>query len=350
MLGLAQAGRPMLDRATCFYTKTDVELDDETLRALAGASDGELGLTRDIIVEAARAGGCDGDRIERAETQGTFHRLYRVHHQGRPAILKIGLFAFCAPAMAGAARAINAAHAAAIPVPALLGGDLTLCLFSFPFQIQEQAPGEMLAGFDVNEQRVREALSATAKIIAQLHEVRGEGFGLLAAECALAGLDQDWASYVWRRGEAHLARCHDAGLVSSDEAKQALLALERVGRWSVVPRLLHGDLGSRNIFVEEGRLAALIDWEDALVGEPLFDLAFFASFHPERRHDAIIDAYAIDRPLTDYDMLRFWTYFLRIALSKTVQRLRFGIEDSPGRVPASRRIQLALGRISECAS
>jgi aminoglycoside phosphotransferase (APT) family kinase protein len=38
-------------------------------------------------------------------------------------------------------------------------------------------------------------------------------------------------------------------------------------------RLVHGDFWPGNILWREGRLAAVIDWEDAEVGNPLYDLA-----------------------------------------------------------------------------
>ena len=37
--------------------------------------------------------------------------------------------------------------------------------------------------------------------------------------------------------------------------------------------LLHGDLWSGNMVWRDGRLVAVIDWEDAAVGDPLVDLA-----------------------------------------------------------------------------
>jgi aminoglycoside phosphotransferase (APT) family kinase protein len=39
------------------------------------------------------------------------------------------------------------------------------------------------------------------------------------------------------------------------------------------PVLLHGDYWPGNILWQQGRLAGVIDWEDARVGDPLFDLA-----------------------------------------------------------------------------
>ena len=92
----------------------------------------------------------------------------------------------------------------------------------------------------------------------------------------------------------------------------------------------------------KGRITCLIDWEDAVAGDPLFEVAFWATFHPERRWDAFFAGYRKDPLETPEDRLRFWLYFLRIALMKTVLRHRLGCTDPPGRTPASQRIQRAL--------
>ncbi|MGN7356366.1 phosphotransferase family protein [Paenibacillus sp. SAF-054] len=40
------------------------------------------------------------------------------------------------------------------------------------------------------------------------------------------------------------------------------------------PRLVHWDLWSGNVFVDQGRITAIIDWERALWGDPLFEYYF----------------------------------------------------------------------------
>jgi aminoglycoside phosphotransferase (APT) family kinase protein len=50
-------------------------------------------------------------------------------------------------------------------------------------------------------------------------------------------------------------------------------ALARVGRFSSSPALLHGDYWPGNVLWHEGRLAAVLDWEDAAVGDRLSDVA-----------------------------------------------------------------------------
>ncbi len=54
--------------------------------------------------------------------------------------------------------------------------------------------------------------------------------------------------------------------------KTHLSALTATG-YSDNPRLLHGDFWPANIIWQSGRIAAVIDWEDAAVGDPLSDVA-----------------------------------------------------------------------------
>jgi aminoglycoside phosphotransferase (APT) family kinase protein len=50
-------------------------------------------------------------------------------------------------------------------------------------------------------------------------------------------------------------------------------AAERCGPFAGPPRLLHGDFWPGNVLWHHGRLAAVLDWEDAALGDPLSDLA-----------------------------------------------------------------------------
>jgi len=36
---------------------------------------------------------------------------------------------------------------------------------------------------------------------------------------------------------------------------------------------VHGDFGSNNVLVEAGRISGLIDWSEAMAGDPLYDVA-----------------------------------------------------------------------------
>jgi Ser/Thr protein kinase RdoA (MazF antagonist) len=113
--------------------------------------------------------------------------------------------------------------------------------------------------------------------------------------------------------------------------------------------LLHGDLGSHNVLTDGDRLLGLIDWEDALSGDPVYDLAFWATFHLPERHAAFLAGYRELRPLPDDFPVRFWLYFVRILLAKAVHRRRFGYPDRPDRPTAAHRIRDALANLVRVA-
>jgi Ser/Thr protein kinase RdoA (MazF antagonist) len=149
---------------------------------------------------------------------------------------------------------------------------------------------------------------------------------------------------LWLNLGRHLQTCCRIGAVDSEEARQieAAFAAHRSLLNDIEPALLHGDLGNHNIFAADDTVSAIIDWEDCLAGDPIFDVAFWATFHPPRRHAAFLAGYkAVNKLPHDFEA-RFWLYFLRIALSKTVLRHRLGLKDHPDRPKASLRIQQGL--------
>lgn len=110
------------------------------------------------------------------------------------------------------------------------------------------------------------------------------------------------------------------------------------------PRLLHGDCGPHNAIVSPDGGIGMFDWEDAVLGDPLFEVALWATFNPPRRWKWFFQGYF--EAAWEPNFL-FWAYFLRISLAKTVVRIRFGYHDVPGREPAHERIHRALHALAQ---
>jgi hygromycin-B 4-O-kinase len=180
-----------------------------------------------------------------------------------------------------------------------------------------------------------------------VHAIRGARAGPLSLvqlrSGTIAGLHTSWREFMHLRLEEHLRECAAMGALSAAEAAcadQAFSGPLMAGAASGA--LLHGDPGGHNFIMSGDTVAGVIDWEDAMVGDPLFELASMCTFHPERRHAAILEGHGTTLAAGSPALGRFWLYFLRIALAKTVHRQRFGYADAPGRTPAASRIQLAL--------
>jgi aminoglycoside phosphotransferase (APT) family kinase protein len=283
--------------------------------------------------------------------QGTFHNILEFDAGGRAYVLKanaIGavhrdLQTACEPWIGQRLQGMS------VPGPAVRLVDVTCQRVPFEFAVHEKAQGQSLRDFDHDDALIAPHLQRFAQMLARLHAVALEKYGWLDVQAPWAGdeargLFDDWESYVRLRLSDHVDVCRRIGAVNDDEASRVHHYFDAV--LSAAPKavgsLLHGDPGNHNVYVDGANIRALLDWEDALVGDPLFDLALLAGFHPPRRHALIFDAYQQVRPFDADWQARFWLYFLRIALARTVHRFRFGVADRADRPKASLRIQQGL--------
>ncbi len=242
---------------------------------------------------------------------------------------------------------------AGVNAPAILACDLSRSIVSTDLQIQALAPGHCLREFDHDDSLISPFFPAVAGALASVGSVAVQGAGPIDVSVSrdqlLTGLHPTWSEFLTLRLADHAGLCLAAGLI--DRAEQAKIDRAFENLLPAASRqplgLVHGDPGNHNVFVDGERIT-LIDWEDALAGDPLMDLANWATFHPERRWPTFFASIPGTGPSSGdetQDSL-FWLYFLRLALAKTAHRLRFGTPDAPGRPPASRRIQRALDALA----
>lgn len=224
------------------------------------------------------------------------------------------------------------------PVPFV---DTSRYLVPFDFSIQIAAKGTSLADLR-DETEIRAALAKAAESLRAFHETRLEGYGTLDPRPLFEpspgqprGLFDSWEAYLNSRLSEHVHLCYAAKVIKADEATRIETLLARAPG-DFTPVLLHNDLSSGNIRVGP---SGFIDWSDAIAGDPVFDLAGWCAFHMPERHETILRAYGAEADE------RFWLYFLRIVLARTVHRQRFAQPDDPRYPPASHRIQLALSKL-----
>jgi len=215
------------------------------------------------------------DRGEPAEvtirgraTVGLSQETWFVDVAGRDAVLRL-------PTASSGTRAILTQRAALqavagrVPVPALYwyddGADNP---FGAPFLVMERIAGEVPVGWHVVPEPERTALAEQAiDVLAALHTVdpaavRHDGAG--ATELA----------FYQRR----LARFDPLPPV----LQGALWWLARNAPPPVEGVFAHGDFRMGNLLIDSGRIAGVLDWEMAGVGDPLADLAwcFIATWEP----------------------------------------------------------------------
>ncbi|MEQ8691366.1 MAG: phosphotransferase, partial [Pseudomonadales bacterium] len=85
------------------------------------------------------------------------------------------------------------------------------------------------------------------------------------------------------------------------------------------PKLLHGDYWPENILWQGDRIAAVLDWEDAAIGDPLSDVAAAGlelryKFGVQAMHE-FTRAYAAHQPL-DSRRLALWRIYVAAAAQR----------------------------------
>ena len=154
-------------------------------------------------------------------------------------------------------RLLKIVRAAGIPAPLPLFLDASCELFEIPYLVVSFVEGET----DFDQVDITKNLEVMAEQLAAIHRVDWSPVDLSflpAQEMSVARRLREQPDELDER-------------LSEGRIREALKA-----RWpplaSNVAGLLHGDYWPGNILWQNGELAAVIDWEDAAIGDPLADL------------------------------------------------------------------------------
>ncbi|OWJ64154.1 hypothetical protein BWR60_26215 [Inquilinus limosus] len=160
----------------------------------------------------------------------------------------------------------------ALPIPEILrverrADGLALCL-------SRRAPGTTLQELD--DAGLALTVAPTAAVLEAIGaaDLAGTG-GYGRFDATGRGAQASWQSFLreplgWGglpAGDGTIGRILD---------RLAALA----GRCPEERRLVHGDFGSNNVLAEGGRITGVIDWSEALFGDPLYDVANILFWRP----------------------------------------------------------------------
>jgi len=180
--------------------------------------------------------------------------------------------------------------------------------------------------------------------LARVHGIALPGFGMLAGTETLQGAHASWREAFTIRLDETVQYLVQHSLLTHEEAtriKSMFDIHEALERSASV--LLHGDFHPANIIINEvaGSIAGAVDLSQAKVGDPLFDLAFYATYVSPEIFAAFLEGYG--KELTEADQRALALYSLRIYLSKAKLRKRFGYE---ARIPVAQQgIRRALAEL-----
>ena len=108
-----------------------------------------------------------------------------------------------------------------------------------------------------------------------------------------------WSRTAQRRYADKLRRCLELGVIDAElaDAVRRRWVADAAALEAVTPTLIHRDLQPGNIVVRSGRLAAVIDFEQSRIADPLYDLVKLSEWifplHPAVA-PALYEAYGLD--------------------------------------------------------
>ncbi len=180
------------------------------------------------------------------------------------------------------AYSANCARQAGLPVPAILAEGKDDQLPGQDWFVMDRANGQTWESVAQSDEQRARTLDDIGLYFALLHSVKMNNYGPL--EPGLGGRYPLWSS--WLRVE--LLSCSQPLVQKGYLPPDFMSMTEDVLRAlvpdldNVPPSLLHGDLGDREVFVDpgSGAVTAIVDWGDALSGDPLYDFARFVAGGP----------------------------------------------------------------------
>lgn len=191
-------------------------------------------------------------------------------------------------------RLLEILHSAGLPTATPYALDASRELFATPVIVIEYIEGETILApasiADLMPQFVRQLM--------QIHQIDRARFDL----SFLPSQTDTWAKQISAR---------PAQLDDSLEEGRIRDTLESVWPWPQgnATVLLHGDYWPGNVLWRDGRLAGIVDWEDAALGDPLADIAISRldilwAFGSEAMH-RFAREYAAGAPI-DLTNLPYW--------------------------------------------
>ena len=170
--------------------------------------------------------------------------------------------------------------------------------------------------------------------VARWQAVQPPGFGpfdpaVLRRENRLEGFHPRYEDYFFLHLDRHLRFLVERGFLPEPAADEMQAEIERHCGLLALEQgcLVHKDLALWNILGTETEIAAFIDWDDAISGDPLDDLSLLGCFHDAAFLAARVGWLSQRSPAAARHRRRFWLHLLRNMIVKSVIRVGAGYFD-----------------------
>lgn len=314
----------MHPRANIFYWKCDNPLDSAQQKRLylAGKYDDVMMATTAEAIAAEYFKG-KADSVKPLGAAGN-HFVYLAQKGDRNVLLRTDDGLTKDVYMDVESAVMQLAATAGVPVPQVYGGDQSCRKFPVRYQILEYINYPALSAQTITEPLVIAAESG--EILAKMHSVKTAGYGFFESGGRLVGIDQSLRGYFDKRLEDHFGYLASHRLITPVEENEiARLLSGGADLLNRVPGVLvHRDFAFWNLLGTPQKIHAVIDWDDAVSGDPADDFGILCCFHEPEFIEAALTVYGRTHCVDDEFRARVALHALRNMLWKTVIRHRLG--------------------------
>ena len=233
---------------------------------------------------------------------------------------------------------------AGVRTPKVFGCDASRSRVSFAWQALERisAP-DLNQWFKQGTLEVPKIAFDIGVAVAKWQAITLEGFGILewSAQSSernegletpephrgLCGPHSTYADYFHLRLDEHLHFPTHRGFLANAYEIRAEIEHHRPLLDLAQGCLVHKDLALWNILGTRDEIAAFIDFDDSIAGDPMDDLSLLACFHDAAFLHRAFEGYQSVRKLPPDHLRRFWLHLLRNMIVKSVIRVGAGYFD-----------------------
>ena len=221
---------------------------------------------------------------------------------------------------------LDRVRAAGVVTPRVFGCDASRSRVSFAWQALEriEAP-DLNQWFKQGTLEVPKIAFEIGVAVAKWQAITFEGFGVLDEK--LRGYRASYADYFHLRLEQHLHFLKTRGFLPGTDEILAEIGNHRALVDLPQGCLVHKDLALWNILGTRDQIAAFVDFDDAISGDPMDDLSLLACFHDAAFLHRAFEGYQSIRALPEYHLRRFWLHLLRNMIVNAVIRVGAGYFD-----------------------
>ncbi len=273
---------------------------------------------------------------QRPDSYGTMHVIYAVtvKEQPRPLLLRANVGTPTPQVEMQIEKLLTDRVAKLnIPVNRILYVDISRKVYPFDFQIQEVLAGADLEDhFNGSKDEYDRMSFALGQYVARLGEIQLNGFGRFdedqVKQGSLVGTKKSFSGYMVVCLDDDLRFIANSGIITVKTATLIRKLFDQY-RWVMNIKkgsLVHHDLADHNFMHIGDRITGIFDWENAVVGDPVLDLASAPTWTTHfPREEKLLEGYRSVKALPDYFVEKIQMYRLRTMIWKMVFAVRAGI-------------------------